>query len=176
MVSTSTCSFTLTLITILVCTEAFQVNTCSSITKNSIFCRELKSMNNDGNEEPSLILGDEAQAALNHLSSKLPTSEAGYLEAARRRAEEARRQMELGQQEEEEQQQFVRESSESNFGPGDLSNFQGFRNDGFENSAGNDQFGGWDMSASNAETEATEEAEEPSLYLFGDENEGELLL
>ena len=174
MVGLSTCFTTLTFVTILVHTRAFQVKISSTMKQKRIFYRELKSMNNDGNEEPRLILGDEAQAALNNLSSKLPTSEAGYLEAARRRAEEARRQKELGQQQEEEE--FVRESSESNFGPGDLSNFQGFRNDGFENSVGNDQTGGWDISTTNTETEETGETEEPSLYLFGDENEGELLL
>jgi hypothetical protein len=103
-------------------------------------------------------------------------SEAGYLEAARKRNEEAkaklREQVRLEEEEAERkrQEKLQRGTSESNYGPGDLSNFKGFENDGFEASAGNDQVGGWSQEAIRAEEDNTEDKEEePKLFLFGDD-------
>lgn len=41
-------------------------------------------------EEPKLVLGEELEGEMSKVQSKYPTSEAAYLEAARKRAEEAR--------------------------------------------------------------------------------------
>jgi hypothetical protein len=119
--------------------------------------------------------GDQNQSIIIEGLSSLG-SEAGYLEAARKRNEEAkaklREQVRLEEEEAERkrQEKLQRGAGESNYGPGDLSNFKGFENDGFEASAGNDQEGGWSKEAIRAEEDAIEEKqEEPKLFLFGDD-------
>ena len=118
----------------------------------------------DGGEEPELILGDNVQKAIEGMGS-----ESGYLAAAKKRNEEARRKA-LEEAAREEEERAPREPSSANYGPGDLSSFQGFANDGFEASAGNDSLGGWDLGNQGSQGEEGEEEEEPSLFLFGDED------
>ena len=138
-----------------------------SVSSNNLSC--LHSSPQDGDQNESVLI-----KGLSSLGS-----EAGYLEAARKRNEEAkaklREQVRLEEEEAERkrQEKQQRGGSESNYGPGDLSNFQGFQNDGFEASAGNDQVGGWSKEAIRVEEDTTEEKqEEPKLFLFGDDEQG----
>lgn len=102
-------------------------------------------------------------------------SEAGYLDFARKRNEAAKSKMkEQVRLEEEEaerkrQEKLQRGAGHANYGPGDLSTFTGFANDGFEASAGNDQVGGWSQEAIRIEEDNEEKQEEPKLFLFGDD-------
>lgn len=125
----------------------------------------LKSTEDEGDK---LILGAEIGQALNDIGS-----EAGYLDAARKRNEEGKakllEQVRL-EEEEAERKRKEREAkgAEGNYGPGDLSDFKGFADDGFEASEGNDSEGGW-TKPPEPEEEAEGE-EEPKLFLFGDED------
>jgi hypothetical protein len=119
-------------------------------------------------DDDSLIIGSEISNALQGLGS-----EAGYLGVAKKRNAEAKAQlMEQVRQEEEEaerkRQERENKGNEGNYGPGDLSSFQGFENDGYEESEGNDENGGWGEVKEDAPE--TEEEEEPKLFLFGDDD------
>mmetsp|Transcript_4891 Transcript_4891/g.7432 ORF Transcript_4891/g.7432 Transcript_4891/m.7432 type:complete len:174 (-) Transcript_4891:276-797(-) len=124
-------------------------------------------------EDSTLIIGAEISKGLQGLGS-----EAGYLGVAKKRNEEAKAKlMDQVRQEEEaaEQKRKEREArgNEGNYGPGDLSSFNGFENDGFEASEGNDVAGGWgEVKEEKSETEADAEADdgEPKLFLFGDDD------
>lgn len=126
----------------------------------------LKSTEGEGDK---LILGAEVGEALNDIGS-----EAGYLDAARKRNEEGKAKlMEQVRLEEEEAERKRKEreakGSEGNYGPGDMSEFKGFADDGFEASEGNDSEGGW-TKPPEPEEEAEGDGEEPKLFLFGDED------
>jgi len=118
---------------------------------------------------------------LEELKTKYPTSENAYLAAARERSMSAKEKY-LAQMEAEERAAKERrakkaaeaEEAKTDYGPGDLSEFQGFGDDGFEASEGNDQTGGWgDVAAAEEE----EEEEGPGLFIPGaDEGEMGLLL
>lgn len=119
-------------------------------------------------DDDSLIIGSEISNALQGLGS-----EAGYLGVAKKRNAEAKAQlMEQVRQEEEEaerkRQERENKGNEGNYGPGDLSSFQGFENDGYEESEGNDENGGWGEVKEDAPE--TEEEEVPKLFLFGDDD------
>jgi hypothetical protein len=126
-------------------------------------------------DDTSLIVGAEISKGLQGLGS-----EDGYLGVAKKRNEEAKAKlMEQVRQEEEaaEQKRKEREArgNEGNYGPGDLSSFNGFENDGFEASEGNDGTGGWGEveEEENQETEVEADADAddgPKLFLFGDDN------
>lgn len=101
-------------------------------------------------------------------------TEAGYLEAARKRNQEAKlKLMQQIEQEEMEAERYRKEveerGSEGNFGPQDMSTFVGFKEDGFEESEGNDDMGGWSelKKQQGEEQQQEEEKEEPKLFLFG---------
>jgi hypothetical protein len=122
-------------------------------------------------EEPSgLIIGEDMSSALQGIGS-----EAGYLDYAKKRNEEAKAKLqEQIRLEEEETERKRREKEEKggegNYGPGDLSEFKGFADDGFEASVGNDETGGWGEVDEPKEEEAEED--EPKLFLFGDDDAG----
>lgn len=114
-------------------------------------------------------------------------SEAGYLDLARKRNEEGKakmmEQIRLEEEETERKRQRWKQEQESgegnagDYGPGDLSGYVGFKDDGFEQSAGNDGTGGWgDLnSGENAEDEGGDGEgdggeDEPKLFLFGDDD------
>ncbi len=131
--------------------------------------QELNSSNDDNSDEPEgLILGKEISEGLQTLGS-----EAGYLAAARKRNEEAKAKlMEQVRKEEEEaealRQKKKEEGVQDNYGPGDMSGWKGFKDDGFEASEGNDDTGGWgEIATAGGEGE---EEEEPKLFLFGDDD------
>jgi hypothetical protein len=118
-----------------------------------------------------LIIGSEMSTALQGIGSQ-----AGYLDYAKKRNEEAKAKMvEQVRLEEEETERKRREKeakgNEGNFGPGDLSSFVGFENDGFEASEGNDKAGGWGEAEEEKEEEAEEDA--PALFLFGDDDDSD---
>jgi hypothetical protein len=142
-------------------------NNISTIQRNNIDTIQLNSSPNDDNEENELIIGGMSDA-LQKLGA-----EGGYLAAAKARNEEAKaKMMEQVRKEEEEAEAYRQAKKESgtadNFGPGDLSDFKGFADDGFENSVGNDDTGGWgEVKEAGAEEE---EEEEPKLFLFGDDD------
>lgn len=102
-------------------------------------------------------------------------TEAGYLEAARKRNQEAKlKLLEQIRQEELEAERIRKEmeekGNEGNYGPGDLSDYVGFKDDGFEASEGNDDTGGWGNLKKKKEQEEDskdEDKEEPKLFLFG---------
>mmetsp|Transcript_24108 Transcript_24108/g.29688 ORF Transcript_24108/g.29688 Transcript_24108/m.29688 type:complete len:189 (+) Transcript_24108:98-664(+) len=128
----------------------------------------IKSSNNEEEEEQGLILGDAISDSLQSLGS-----EAGYLAAARKRNEEAKAKLQEEVRKEEEETEAKRRAKESlgvedNYGPGDLSGFVGFKNDGFEASAGNDETGGWGQLKNPGEGDGDDE--EPKLLLFGDDD------
>ena len=119
-------------------------------------------------------------------------SEAGYLDLARKRNEEGKakmmEQIRLEEEETERKRQWKKQQQESgegnagDYGPGDLSGYVGFKDDGFVRSAGNDGTGGWgDLdSGENAEGEGGDggdggeggegDEDEPKLFLFGDDD------
>lgn len=121
---------------------------------------------------PPLVIGNDMRKALETIAT-----EAGYLDAAKKRNQEAKlKLMEQIRQEELEAERVRKEMEEKgnreNYGPGDLSSFVGFKDDGFEASEGNDGQGGWVgvVKTQEAEEKAQEE-EEPKLFLFGNEND-----
>mmetsp|Transcript_8817 Transcript_8817/g.12531 ORF Transcript_8817/g.12531 Transcript_8817/m.12531 type:complete len:238 (-) Transcript_8817:281-994(-) len=127
----------------------------------------------DENVESQLILGENMQKAL----SGIGASETSILDASRKRNEEAKLKfLEEQRREEYEAQQRAsqKENSEANFGPGDMSGFQGFADDGFESSTADGAGEGWEIQNSNEEQV---EEEEPQLFLF-DQNDtgGDLIL
>ena len=142
--------------------SAFTVST----TREFAFRTSLYSSND---EEELLILGSGISEALQGLGS-----EAGYLDAARKRNEAAKAKMlEDIRLEEEAAERKRREreerGNEGNFGPGDMSAYVDFTNDGFEESGGNDETGGWEV---NEQPSNEVEEEEPKLFLFGDDDAG----
>ncbi len=145
-------------------TYAFAPSYTCKMTSSSLF-------STPEDEEPTeLILGSEMSNALQGIGS-----EAGYLDYAKKRNEEAKaRLMEDMRREEEEtarkRAEMEAKGNAENYGPGDLSNFVGFENDGFEASAGNDETGGWGEVKEEEEEPPSEE--EPKLFLFGDEDDG----
>ena len=140
----------------------------------------LSSTPGDDDESNELVTGsDEMQAKLQELQTKYPTSEAAYIAASRARAEEGRRKlMEQTAREEAaaEERRRRREEGEvqGNVGPGDLSSYVGFADDGFESSAGNDGT----MAPLMSDMVEEEEEEGPSLIIPGqdDTDSGGLLL
>jgi hypothetical protein len=130
---------------------------------------ELRANSDDGDEEPNLILGDDVQKSIQGLGQ-----DNAYLQAARARNNDAARlkllEEERLEQEEAERKRQARSEGggESNFGPGDLSDFQGFADDGFEASVGNDDELAWGKTQGQNE-ENGEDADEPKLFLFDDE-------
>ena len=126
----------------------------------------LKSTEDGGDK---VILGADVGQALYDIGS-----EAGYLDAARKRNEEGKvKLMEQVRLEEEEAERKRKEreekGAEGNDGPGDLSDFKGFADDGFEANEGNDSEGGW-RKPEEPEEEAEGDDDEPKLFLFGDED------
>ena len=127
----------------------------------------LKSTEDGGDK---VILGADVGQALYDIGS-----EAGYLDAARKRNEEGKvKLMEQVRLEEEEAERKRKEheekqGAEGNYGPGDLRDFKGFADDGFEASEGNDSEGGW-RKPEEPEEEAEGDDDEPKLFLFGDED------
>jgi Predicted membrane protein len=119
--------------------------------------------------DASLIIGKEMGQALQKIAT-----EAGYLEAARKRNQEAKlKLMQQIQQEEMEAERYRKEveerGSEGNFGPQDMSTFVGFKEDGFEESEGNDDMGGWSelkQQQGEQQQQQEEEKEEPKLFLL----------
>jgi len=121
--------------------------------------------------DTSLIIGKEIGQALQKIAT-----EDGYLEAARKRNQEAKLKLIQQIQQEEIEAERIRKEmeergNEGNYGPGDLSNFVGFRDDGFEASEGNDDLGGWSDLKKKGEEVNEEEKEEPKLFLFGNDND-----
>ena len=125
----------------------------------------------DENEEPNLILGNDIKKSIEGLGQG-----DGYLQAARaRNNEEARLKMleqERLEQEEAERKRQARSqgNGESNFGPGDLSDFKGFADDGFEASLGNDKELAWGKLQGQNEENTEDDEEENKLFLFGDDD------
>ncbi len=130
-----------------------------------------QSSNDNQEEEQELILGSSLTDALQGIGS-----EAGYLAAAKRRSEEGKARLAEQVRKEEEEAEALRRKKmeagvEDNYGPGDLSGWKGFADDGFEASAGNDDTGGWgELKAKSADEESGDGEEEPKLFLFGDDD------
>ena len=98
----------------------------------------------------------------------LPTSKASYLSASKKILEEARKKaQEIELLVSEETEAGVEEISTTNYGPGNLSPFRGFADDGFDANEGNDG----EMAPVMSSIEQVEE--EPSLLIFGNESDGE---
>eukprot|EP00555_Chaetoceros_dichaeta_P002422 CAMPEP_0198251106 /NCGR_PEP_ID=MMETSP1447-20131203/2053_1 /TAXON_ID=420782 /ORGANISM="Chaetoceros dichaeta, Strain CCMP1751" /LENGTH=190 /DNA_ID=CAMNT_0043936055 /DNA_START=38 /DNA_END=610 /DNA_ORIENTATION=+ len=116
-----------------------------------------------------LILSDDVVEAIGSLGAN-----GGYLDAAKKRNEEAKKKLlEDSRREEEEAEAWRREKANKadgdDFGPKDMSKFKGFLDDGYEDSEGNDEAGGWGYVP---EKEVEEEKEdEPKLFLFGDDDD-----
>ena len=168
--------------------EAFQIisnhNVGSSTMQqqNNHHNSKLQSTPNESNEEQpqqELVLGKELSDGLQSIGS-----EAGYLAAAKKRSEEARAKMYEQIRLEEERAESIRKDREengpvNNAGPGDMSSWQGFADDGFDASAADGQDGGWgeiqvvgaDGSISNGEAGGADGGEEQKLFLFGDEED-----
>mmetsp|Transcript_4270 Transcript_4270/g.6250 ORF Transcript_4270/g.6250 Transcript_4270/m.6250 type:complete len:197 (+) Transcript_4270:191-781(+) len=135
--------------------------------------QELHSSNNDDSttdepEEEQLILGSKMSESLQKLGT-----EAGYLEAARKRNIDAKaKYMEQIRKEEEEAEAIRRAKKETgvsgNFGPGDMTGWSGFKDDGFEDSEENDESGGWGEIKS-AEGEG-EGGDGPTLFVPGSDD------
>jgi len=133
-------------------------------------------------ENNELVTGsEEMQAKLKELESKYPTSESAYIAASKARAEEGRRKMleeaarEEAAAEERRRKREEGAAAQQNVGPGDLSSYVGFEDDGFEASAGNDGAMAPLMSEG---VDDEEEEEAPSLIIPGEEDtdSGGLLL
>ena len=145
-----------------------QTTISSNIIRNDFIKTELRLSANESSEESSLFLGEDVQKSIESLGQG-----DSYLQAARaRNNEEARlRLLEQERLEEEEAERKRRarkeNGNESNFGPGDLSTFKGFIDDGFEASQGSDEEGAWGEIRQNEETS---DENEPKLFLFGDED------
>lgn len=127
----------------------------------------------DGQEKDDgtskLILSDDIREAIGSLGAN-----AGYLDAAKRRNEEAKKKLlEDSRKEEEEADAWRREKANKadgdDFGPKDMSQFKGFADDGYEDSVGNDEEGGWGYVP--PKEEEVEEEEESKLFLFGDDDD-----
>ena len=127
------------------------------------------SSSNESDDSQGLIIGSDMSNALQKLGS-----EGGYLDAARKRNEEAKAKLMEQVRKEEEEAEALRKAKmesgvEDNYGPGGLSSWKGFKDDGFEESEGNDDSGGWGQLK---EVESGEgEEEEPKLFLFGDDDD-----
>ena len=127
--------------------------------------------------DTTLIIGDEFSNAL-----KTIATEAGYLNAARKRNLEAKAKlMEQLQQEEMEAERIRKEREEKgnpdNYGPTDMTSFVDFKDDGFESSEGNDETGGWsELKTKGKLEEDGEKKEEPKLFLFGDDDDDNKIL
>jgi len=153
--------------------------------------RILQQQYNNNEEEPQeLILGEQMSQAL----SSIGTTEQSVLDAARRRSEEAKAryqaayeqelvEAEAKRRERQERDRLIEEGrveelrDDANSGPGDMSSFQGFVNDGFE--ASDENGDGWvtdgPVVAGGGDDQIDQNngeqgGEEPQLYLF---NEGE---
>jgi len=147
---------------------------------------------NSPEKEVKLILGEDLSKNIASVGS-----EQGFLAAAKRRAEEHAKKRE---EEEKKKAMFLEQEKEEattvslnnknhNYGPGDLSSWNGFVNDGFEASAGNDGEDGWEVKggillfkdekqnnnrdASGTSTIVTKDTE---LFLFDEKNDGKLIL
>jgi len=122
-------------------------------------------------ETKKLILSEDVRDAIGSLGAN-----GGYLNAAKKRNEEAKKKLlEDTRREEEETEAWRREKANKvdggDFGPEDMSVFKGFADDGYEDSLGNDEEGGWGYVP---EKEVEEEKEaEPKLFLFGDDDDAE---
>ena len=125
---------------------------------------------NGDNDEPKLYVGENVQKAIEALSSQ-----SGIMEASRKRNDMARLkvQEEARREEEENRERMKRleeggdgNGDEKNYGPGDMSSFKGFANDGFVASAGNDDQLKW----SESNKKAAIEEEPSSLFLYGDDD------
>ncbi len=144
---------------------------CNPAISTSNRIPQLYSTNED--EQPQeLILGKELSDGLQSIAS-----EEGYLAAARQRNEEAKAKLMEQLRKEEEEAEARRRDIEvngdpNNGGPGDMSSWQGFQNDGFEESDMVDQSGGWgdvQVAGDGQDGGVEENGEEPKLFLFGDE-------
>lgn len=159
-----------TILFLLSATTLITINDAFTVTSPIPLSSSLSSSNED-EAEPSLIIGSDMSEAIQGLGS-----EAGYLDYSKKRNEEAKLKMLEQVRLEEEEAERKRQARENNtdggsanYGPGDLSGFVGFKDDGFENSEGNDSTGGWGE-VREGEAEGTEE-EEPKLFLFGDDDD-----
>ena len=137
--------------------------------------------------QSKLILGDDLSKGIASIGNEL-----GYLTAAKKRAEEyAKRRAQDEQQalksKEKEASKDDKAAAVNNYGPGDLSSWRGFANDGFEASAGNDGEDGWNVQGGillvngrqNDRTSNTDtQSGDKKLFLFEDNssNEGKLIL
>lgn len=110
-------------------------------TKNSIKHQQqsvLYSTPNDDDQPQELIIGKNLSEGLQSIGS-----ETGYLAAAKKRNEEAKAKLLEQIRLEEEEAERIRKDRElngnvNNCGPGDMSTWVGFKNDGFEESEGED--------------------------------------
>jgi hypothetical protein len=151
--------------------SAFHISSSSIIQQRHtmISSQQLYSQAEEEEETPQLIIGADVRGAIQNLGTD---GAGGYLDAAKRRNEEAKakmmEQVRLEEEEAEAKRQAMKErKGEDNYGPGDLSSFVGFKDDGFEASEGNDEEGGWGPTPEEDGGDDGEE-EEPSLLLFGD--------
>eukprot|EP00565_Helicotheca_tamesis_P000533 CAMPEP_0185726678 /NCGR_PEP_ID=MMETSP1171-20130828/2575_1 /TAXON_ID=374046 /ORGANISM="Helicotheca tamensis, Strain CCMP826" /LENGTH=199 /DNA_ID=CAMNT_0028395073 /DNA_START=148 /DNA_END=747 /DNA_ORIENTATION=+ len=120
-------------------------------------------------ENPSLLLGEDVASKLEQLKDKYPTNENAYLAAARQRSVDAKAKYlaeveaeDRAAEEKRRRKAAEAESVQTDYGPGDLSQYQDYSDDGFENSEGNDESGGWGEL-----NEPQQEEEEPSLFIPG---------
>lgn len=160
-------------------TNAFQILTTPNHRQGTLpilSTRHQIQLNSSNQEEsktdespPELILGSKLSESLQSIGS-----EAGYLSAAKKRAEEGKAKlMEQIRREEEEAEAYRRARAEGgdvyNSGPADMSEWRGFANDGFEESDGfADGFG--EFKKKDDEEDVKGEEEEPKLFLFGDDD------
>jgi len=128
-------------------------------------------------ESNKLYVGEDARKSIQSLGVNF-----GYLEANKKRTQEAKEKYLEEVRREEEEVEARRKEKEAtngdesleNYGPGDLNEFKGFVNDGYEDSVGNDSEGGWgDIKAAEAE-----EGEDSKLLLLDadDDETGKLIL
>jgi hypothetical protein len=142
----------------------------------------LLSQSDDSDNQAKLILGDDLSKGIAGLGS-----EQGYLAAAKKRAEEyARKRSQQVDHENEVVKPKHEKAASNNYGPGELSAWRGFANDGFEASAGNDGEDGWEVKEgiiltldSNQKTKSPPPetlATDGKLFLFDNDNDGKLIL
>uniref|UniRef100_A0A6U5DB31 Uncharacterized protein n=1 Tax=Corethron hystrix TaxID=216773 RepID=A0A6U5DB31_9STRA len=121
-----------------------------------------------------------------NLYSKYPTTQFDYVSAARKRAEEGRaklREQEAQELMETEKRRMVREAEYeegrmSDFGPGDLSDYNAASDDyGFEKSQGNDSQGGFEVISLEGDGHGEEDGnDEPTLIIPDGEDDSGLIL
>ena len=121
----------------------------------------LRSTNNneDNNDEPKLVL-DNMEDAIASLKTKYPTSEAGYLEAARKRAEEQRASVETTAASDEEWKNMARAKAQAMGTSSDEDGWESSKDDAA--SLGESQV----LIPINPSSDDDSEEDEPKLLLF----------